>query len=82
MNLSTIGHASPYFPKSTLAIKPICALAPDVEFSDAAQQWMASRSVKDVSGQQRGCYIRDTTKRSYWDLSPQPRHILYRIQTW
>jgi hypothetical protein len=67
MNLSTIGHASSYFPNSTLAVKPICSLAPDVEFSDAAQQWMASRSVKDVSGQRRGRYIRDTTKRSYGD---------------
>jgi hypothetical protein len=64
MNLSTIGHASPYFPNSTLAIKPICALAPDVEFSDAARQWMASRSIKASSGQQRGRYIRDTTKKA------------------
>jgi integrase len=66
-DLNAIAQSSPYFPNSTLAIKAACTLAPDIEFTAAADRWMASRSVQATNsvGQHRGRYIRDTTKDSY-----------------
>jgi integrase len=69
MDLSTIAQSSPYFQDSFMAAKPACILTPDLEFSEAASQWLASRSVisDSTSITHRGRYIRKNTAHGYED---------------
>jgi integrase len=69
MDLGTIAQASPYFQDSFMAAKPACTLTPDLEFSVAASQWLASRSVISDSSSitHRGRYIRRNTAHGYED---------------
>lgn len=60
----TLGHVK-CPPCEKLRADLICSISADVEFSEAARRWLASRSVKALPGAISARYIRKNTEESY-----------------